>query len=117
LVGIERESGAHLQAFLVVARLLEEDAQHGHELGLARVHVEAAAGDHHAPLVVTLGDAVEADDAHDQPVERVPLARALQQVLGLRALSLLERVDHGHVGALALVVDPVGQGHHVPVGR
>ena len=108
---------AHRQAFVVVARLLEEEPQHGHELRLVGVRVEAAAGDRDAALVVAPGDAIQTDAADHQAIQGVVLGRALEQRLGRFPVTLQQGVDGLHVQVLALVTSMVGQRHDLLVGR
>jgi hypothetical protein len=97
--------------------LLQEEPQHGHELRLAGIRVEAAAGDPDAAFVVPPGDAIQTDAAHHQAIQRVALGRVLEQRLRFLPVTPLQRVDGLHVQVLALVVSMVGQGHDLLVGR
>ncbi len=115
---VERQRAcAHRQAFVVVARLLEEESEHGHELRLVGVQVEAVPGDPDAAFVVPPGDAIEPDAPDHQAIQGVALGRVLEQRLRLFAVTPLQGVDGLHVQALALVGRMVGQGHDLSVGR
>ena len=111
---------ADLEPLVVVAGLLEEEAEHREVLRLVGARGQAAPGDVDAAPIGALRDAVQTDDTHRETVRRVLGGDRLQPAVRAGRVAAPERVDRAHVLPLALVTGGVGQRDGLPgrrVGR
>ena len=101
---------AHLEALVVEAGLLEEEAKHRLVLRLARIRGETSARNVDAPAVVALRDAVQPREAHGDAVARIVGGDPSEGIVGRHLFAALHRRDGAQVQALALVARVVGEG-------
>src|SRR5437667_215528 len=92
---------AHLEPLVVVAGLLEEEAEHGLVLGLAGIGLQAPPRDVDAAAVVAPRDAVQAGQAHGDAVARILGGDPREDLEGARPVAPLHRGDRVDVLALA----------------
>ena len=100
---------AHREPLVVVSRLLQKESEHRLVLRLVRARLETPARDVDAAAIVALRDAVQADDAHGDPIGRVVGRDLAQTVVGGDVVTTLQGIHRLDMQALAVVVRVVGR--------